>query len=437
MSGPVYQVFAPFLPTGTRLRGNVARGGKIGNRGKRSAFGVDRLAQFALPTDIPLCAKRIELAIFNDGGGLDQAMCHCVDPADVAVEQIGGVDRLAAYFGIEIEPASREPARTENFQHRQCQFFNRIGELVGVPAVLVIAPVGIDGSKDAKGARHGDLVLERVASERRVVGLDIDLDLVFQTKAPEEAIDCLRVEIILVLGRFVRFGLDQNRAGKADPVLVIDHQLQKSAEVFLFDADIGVENGVVSFAAAPQHVIGPAKAMRCFERVAHLAGGKGEHLRIRIGCRACHIALVAEQVGGPPQQFATVCRLKFLQMIDRTCKTRAEIADAFSRRHHVDIVEAVKRHIEFLHKRQRRFALGTRCRFVLRACEPWPVERARAKHIATRPAERVPETHGKAQVVFQTLAHDHAVLVVPAIGKVVGGFGPLVTDRVERCEIVG
>jgi hypothetical protein len=41
-----------------------------------------------------------------------------------------------------------------------------------------------------------------------VVGLDVDPDFIFQAKAFEEAIYGLRVEIILVLGRLVRFGFD-------------------------------------------------------------------------------------------------------------------------------------------------------------------------------------------------------------------------------------
>ena len=67
-----------------------------------------------------------------------------------------------------------------------------------------------------------DLMLERVAGERRVVGLDVDLDLVLEPVALEEAVDGGDVEVVLVLGRLLRLRLDQDRALEADLVLVLD-----------------------------------------------------------------------------------------------------------------------------------------------------------------------------------------------------------------------
>lgn len=81
-----------------------------------------------------------------------------------------------------------------------------------------------------------------------MVCLDVDLYLILQAEPLEEAVDGLRVEIILVLRRLVRLGLDEDRAGEADLVFVLDDQAQKTPEIVLLDRDIGVEDRVIAFA---------------------------------------------------------------------------------------------------------------------------------------------------------------------------------------------
>ena len=273
-------------------------------------------------------------------------------------------------------------------------------------------------------------------AQRRVVGLDIDPHFVFQAKPLEKAVNRLRVEIVLVLGRLVRFGLDQDRAGKPDLVLVFDHEIEEPAEIFLLDIDFGVENCVVAFAATPQHIIGAAEPVRRFQRVAHLHRGPAIDFGIGIGCGACHIARVAEQVGRAPQQFAAMLVLQRFKVIDRFGKAAAERADVDGIGHDIDIVKTVERHIELFDERQRGFALGPGGGSVIGAGMPGAAERACAKHIAARPAECVPEAHGEAQLVLHALAQHHAVLVIPAIGEIVRAAGAFKAHRVERGEIV-
>ena len=84
-----------------------------------------------------------------------------------------------------------------------------------------------------------------------MVGLDIDANLILQPEALEEAVNALGVEIILMLGRLMRLGFDQDHALEADLVLVFDDQLQETPEIRLLDAEIGVEDGVITLAPAP------------------------------------------------------------------------------------------------------------------------------------------------------------------------------------------
>ncbi len=70
-----------------------------------------------------------------------------------------------------------------------------------------------------------DLVLERVPGEDRVALLEVQLHLVLQAVAVQEPGDRGDVIVVLVFGRLLRLGLDQDRALEADLVLVIDDLL--------------------------------------------------------------------------------------------------------------------------------------------------------------------------------------------------------------------
>jgi hypothetical protein len=121
-------------------------------------------------------------------------------------------------------------------------------------------------------------------------------------------------------------------------------------------------------------------------------------------------------------------------VIDRLGEVAAVARRPNAPRHHVDVVEAVERHVETGEEVERGFALGARCGVVVRARVPRATEGARAEDVGARPAERVPEAHREAQVVFHPLAGDYAVLVVPAVGELVVAVGTLVTDRVDIGE---
>ena len=114
-----------------------------------------------------------------------------------------------------LKPPVVKPPASQDLVHRQRQLVDRVRELVRVPAVLVVAPVGIDAAEQAVAHRVGHLVVEAVAGERRVVGLEVEPVLALEAVPDEEAVDRRRVAVVLVLRRLLRLRLDQERAPRS------------------------------------------------------------------------------------------------------------------------------------------------------------------------------------------------------------------------------
>ena len=146
----------------------------------------------------------------------------------------------------------------------------------------------------------GDLVLESVAGQRGVVAFDVELELVGQAVLLQEGVAGSAVVVVLVLGRLARFRFDEERALKADLVLVFDHELHEPAKLVGLALEMGVQQRVVAFATAPEHVVLAAQLVGEFEGRLHLGGGMGEHFRVGIGRRARRVPGMSEQVRRSP-----------------------------------------------------------------------------------------------------------------------------------------
>ena len=74
--------------------------------------------------------------------------------------EVFGIERLAAQLRVEVGAAGGEPTRPQDLVIGQRHFAVVVGELVGVPAGLVIVPVHVDRPEDPEARGHGKLVLE-------------------------------------------------------------------------------------------------------------------------------------------------------------------------------------------------------------------------------------------------------------------------------------
>ena len=103
-------------------------------------------------------------------------------------------------------------------------------------------------------------VHHRMPGERGVVGFHVQLDVLFQVVSPDEIQTGCRVEIVLMLGRFLGFRLKEELPFKADALGVLDGHVHKGRQVLEFAAHVGVVKVHITFADRPRTHNSPRQA---------------------------------------------------------------------------------------------------------------------------------------------------------------------------------
>src|SRR5439155_16330612 len=188
------------------------------------------------------------------------------------MEEIGPAHALPPELRVEVEATRRESACGQDFVERERQLVDRIRELIGVPTVLVVAAVDVDAAEAAECDRARDFVMKAVTREGRVVRLEVEAVLTREIVTLKETDDGGGVVVVLVLRRLLRLGLDEERAGEADPVLVLRDHRQEPRELCLFPSEIGIEERLIALASAPQDVVRSVEAVGYLEHRLDLRG---------------------------------------------------------------------------------------------------------------------------------------------------------------------
>jgi len=175
----------------------------------------------------------------------------------------------------------------------------------------------------------GDLqvVFEAVARQRGVVGLDVELEVLVQTVRAQEADAGRAVEIVLVLHRFHRLGLDEEVAGEADAAPVVAGRGQEPRHVLLLALHLRVVQAGVALAAAPEHVVRAAQCHRRIQRRLDLHRSARDDGEVRVGRCTVHVARVREQVRRAPQQLHAGGLLALLGQRDHVLQVLFVFAD--------------------------------------------------------------------------------------------------------------
>ena len=268
-------------------------------------------------------------------------------------------------------------------------------------------------------------MVEAVPGERGVVGLDVQLVLVFEAVAGQEAVDGGGVVVVLVLGRLLGLGLDEQHALEADLGLVLGHQVQETGELLALSSQVGVQEGVVALTAAPQDVVRAAQSLRDLEHVADLRGRVGEDLRVGVGRGPALIARVGEEIGRAPQELDAGPFLVAQRIVHERVQVGLELGERGSLGRHVHVVEAVVGHAQLLEELEGDGHLQARCLHRIHGrIQPRPIERPGTEHVSPIPGERVPQAHADAEVLLHALAQDHAIGIVDLECQRIGGLQP-------------
>ena len=327
-------------------------------------------------------------------------------------------------FASKLNPPVVNPPPLRISYDREGELVDRVRELVRVPAVLVVAAVGVDRPEDPERHRGGDLVVEAVAGERRMVRLEVDPVLGLEAVAGEEPMNRRRVVVVLVLRRLLRLRLDQQRPLEPDLVLVLGDEPQEPRELALLALEVRVQQGVVALAAAPQDVVRAAEPVRDLEHVLDLGRGVGKHLGIRVRGRAAHVPRVPEQVRRAPQEPEAGPGHMPFDELDDLIEGRTGLLPRPEVRRDVAVVEREERDAELLEELEGRIeSCARRVHRVDAGGQPGPIECPHAEHVRARPGERVPQADGDPEVVLHALAEHLAVRVVHHERERVGRVG--------------
>ena len=419
-------------PPDTGLRIDLARGDTRLQVGEARPATEDRGPKVTVPARVPGVLVGCQLAALDEVRRDQQRPGDRVEAADVSVEQIRAVGALATQLGVEVEAARRQAAAADDLVQRERQILDRVRELVRVPAVLGVAPVGVDGAHHAVRDGVGHLVVEAVPRERGVVRLDVALVLAVEAVADQEPVHGLGVVVVLVLGRLHRLRLDQELALEADLGLVLCNEMEEARELLALAVEVRVEQRVVALAAAPQDVVLAAEALGHLEHVLDLRRGVGEDLGIRVGGRAGLVARVGEQVRGAPQQADAGPLLVAQGIVDEGVEVVPELGEAVALGRDVTIVEAVVRDAELREELEGGGHLRAGAGHLVGGGDPRPVQRADAEHVAAIPGERVPEADPGPEMILHPLAQDHPVGLVDLEREGVRRVWASVPDRTRH-----
>src|SRR5690554_4415996 len=110
-------------------------------------------------------------------------------------EDIIQIGRVSAGFGIEVGSSALHAATLKNHQHSLCQFINVDRELIGVPSVLIITPVGINGTQHTGIHRTLQIVLESVSCQGSMVHLNVQLEILVEVVGTKESNHSLSIYV--------------------------------------------------------------------------------------------------------------------------------------------------------------------------------------------------------------------------------------------------
>lgn len=175
------------------------------------------------------------------------------------------------------------------------------GELIGIPAQKQVALIRVNGAEHTVYGRNSQLVLEGVTGEGRVIGFDVQLEILVESVLSQKAYCRCGIEIILMRHRLLRLGLDIEISLKSDASAVFHSHAHKRSYVFLLKLNIGVQQSFVALSSTPEHIASAAELNGNIERFFYLCRSKAINIDIVGAAGAVHKPRIAEHICRSPK----------------------------------------------------------------------------------------------------------------------------------------
>mmetsp|Transcript_37439 Transcript_37439/g.93071 ORF Transcript_37439/g.93071 Transcript_37439/m.93071 type:complete len:365 (+) Transcript_37439:894-1988(+) len=358
------------------------------------------------------------------------------------MQQVVHVDGLAAELAVKVDSPGRQAAAAvgaavANDGEQHLRRLARVSQkLVCVPAYLRVARVRVQAAEHAHGHRHLHLVRAGVARQRGVITLHVELVLRVQVELAQKAGGGRDVPVVLVLGRLLGLGLDEERSGGAEDMApVVGCHLVKSSGVAALHGDIRGGKVAVALAPSPEIEVFAAERVRHLHRLLHLRRRANEDVHVRASGGPRHVLRLHEQLRGAPERPDISPSLHPQSVRSDFVEVGVGFGQVFALGGNVAVVEAPPVDTQLAHELEEgahsslshtHVRGGGRGVAAVCACAagryvvPRPSLRGRTEGVSAVVAYRVPKRDAELQPLLHCLAHHHLALVVVPEGERLG-----------------
>lgn len=149
-----------------------------------------------------------------------------------------------------------------------------------------------------------------------------------------------------MFGWLLRLGFNEVHTPEALFTTVVAGHRQKLGKVFFLTLHIGVEQAHISFASAPEYIVGAAEGDGGIDCIFDLHTRVSRGGKIGIGGRAIHIARIGEDVGRTPEELDAGGPLAGLHRWNQRSKALLDFEDG-TIANDIGVVEAIEGGAEF------------------------------------------------------------------------------------------
>ena len=272
-------------------------------------------------------------------------------------------------------------------------------------------------------------MLESMACQSGMVGFDVHLEVLVQVVVTQEADGSGSIKVVLVLHRLLGLGLDVEITGKADGAAILNGHLHQGSDILLLELHIGVQQSLIAFTAAPEHVTLAAQLDGDIQCLLDLCSCEAENISGIRGTCAIHETGIAEHIGSAPQALDAGF-LHFLQnVIGDLIQTAVGFLDVSSLRNDIHIMEAEVLNTQLLHELEACIHL---CLCMLHGAgnsAKGLVGSLTAEHISAAGAEVMPPCHCERQMLLHGLAHDDLLRIIELKCQRIIGCGTFIRNH--------